>query len=154
MWIANQGREPDSGSVSPWPPGWPLSCAPARASSRCAAAAKRSGSWRTTTSCAAPSSVSSKRLGTRSSRQRTASRRSRRSARRRACGSCFRISSCPAWEGARCTTPRSEEHTSELQSRLHLVCRLLLEKKNNKYVLKLDQLFLHTAAHPGRDASV
>src|SRR5205809_5304002 len=28
------------------------------------------------------------------------------------------------------TTARSEEHTSELQSRLHLVCRLLLEKKN------------------------
>src|SRR5256884_573845 len=28
------------------------------------------------------------------------------------------------------TSPRSEEHTSELQSRLHLVCRLLLEKKN------------------------
>src|SRR2546429_7335272 len=27
--------------------------------------------------------------------------------------------------------PRSEEHTSELQSRLHLVCRLLLEKKKN-----------------------
>src|SRR5207253_9201407 len=27
---------------------------------------------------------------------------------------------------------RSEEHTSELQSRGHLVCRLLLEKKNNK----------------------
>src|SRR2546429_3593528 len=27
------------------------------------------------------------------------------------------------------TVPRSEEHTSELQSRLHLVCRLLLEKK-------------------------
>src|SRR2546429_3578590 len=26
---------------------------------------------------------------------------------------------------------RSEEHTSELQSRLHLVCRLLLEKTNN-----------------------
>src|SRR5216684_6802654 len=31
----------------------------------------------------------------------------------------------------RCGT-RSEEHTSELQSRLHLVCRLLLEKKKNK----------------------
>src|SRR2546429_3356405 len=31
----------------------------------------------------------------------------------------------PAW------LPRSEEHTSELQSRLHLVCRLLLEKKNH-----------------------
>src|SRR3989449_3252078 len=28
------------------------------------------------------------------------------------------------------TRKRSEEHTSELQSRLHLVCRLLLEKKN------------------------
>src|SRR5690625_5615489 len=28
--------------------------------------------------------------------------------------------------------PRSEEHTSELQSRGHLVCRLLLEKKNKK----------------------
>src|SRR3989442_11543724 len=28
--------------------------------------------------------------------------------------------------------PRSEEHTSELQSRPHLVCRLLLEKKKNK----------------------
>src|SRR5690554_7252683 len=27
---------------------------------------------------------------------------------------------------------RSEEHTSELQSRPHLVCRLLLEKKNSK----------------------
>src|SRR3712207_8714450 len=28
--------------------------------------------------------------------------------------------------------PRSEEHTSELQSRQYLVCRLLLEKKNKK----------------------
>src|SRR5712675_3349982 len=28
--------------------------------------------------------------------------------------------------------PRSEEHTSELQSRLHLVCRLLLEKQQKK----------------------
>src|SRR5436305_9777665 len=33
-----------------------------------------------------------------------------------------------AHEGAE--LPRSEEHTSELQSRPHLVCRLLLEKKN------------------------
>src|SRR2546422_4592194 len=35
---------------------------------------------------------------------------------------------------AECTLSRvgrSEEHTSELQSRLHLVCRLLLEKKKN-----------------------
>src|SRR5687768_17973594 len=30
------------------------------------------------------------------------------------------------------STTRSEEHTSELQSRLHLVCRLLLEKKKTK----------------------
>src|SRR5687768_18180259 len=35
---------------------------------------------------------------------------------------------------------RSEEHTSELQSRLHLVCRLLLEKKNT-------HLSVSTAAH-------
>src|SRR5439155_2141501 len=32
----------------------------------------------------------------------------------------------------RTSTGRSEEHTSELQSRGHLVCRLLLEKKKNK----------------------
>src|SRR5438309_4477190 len=30
---------------------------------------------------------------------------------------------------------RSEEHTSELQSQFHLVCRLLLEKKNKSYVV-------------------
>src|SRR2546422_7411576 len=37
-------------------------------------------------------------------------------------------------EGAQLTVDdRSEEHTSELQSRLHLVCRLLLEKKKKKY---------------------
>src|SRR5262249_58981930 len=46
-----------------------------------------------------------------------------------------------AWPGSRGTTrasaarawcPRSEEHTSELQSLTNLVCRLLLEKKNNR----------------------
>src|SRR4051794_41736527 len=31
-------------------------------------------------------------------------------------------------------TPRSEEHTSELQSPVHLVCRLLLEKKKNRNI--------------------
>src|SRR5207253_3863198 len=37
------------------------------------------------------------------------------------------------FQGAICTiNTRSEEHTSELQSRGHLVCRLLLEKKKNK----------------------
>src|SRR2546429_6434531 len=35
---------------------------------------------------------------------------------------------------------RSEEHTSELQSRLHLVCRLLLEKK--KHQLSANLLFI------------
>src|SRR2546429_2395718 len=37
-------------------------------------------------------------------------------------------------DGERSGAQRSEEHTSELQSRLHLVCRLLLAKKN-KYPL-------------------
>src|ERR1039458_10430622 len=36
--------------------------------------------------------------------------------------------SCP---GSSFSTPRSEEHTSELQSLRHLVCRLLLEKKKH-----------------------
>src|SRR2546429_6399577 len=34
------------------------------------------------------------------------------------------------------TGDRSEEHTSELQSRLHLVCRLLLEKKNMRETIR------------------
>src|SRR2546422_7137588 len=34
---------------------------------------------------------------------------------------------------------RSEEHTSELQSRLHLVCRLLLEKKKRDIAPSLDE---------------
>src|SRR3712207_8539715 len=37
---------------------------------------------------------------------------------------------------------RSEEHTSELQSRQYLVCRLLLEKKNKKSVSLNDSHFL------------
>src|SRR5256884_3499824 len=40
---------------------------------------------------------------------------------------------------------RSEEHTSELQSRLHLVCRLLLEKKKNPLALLRPR-----DAHPDR----
>src|SRR5205809_5257911 len=43
-----------------------------------------------------------------------------RCVRRRTLGGCNRLTHRPT---------RSEEHTSELQSRLHLVCRLLLEKK-------------------------
>src|SRR2546429_1540451 len=46
-------------------------------------------------------------------------------------------SSCPSTQRG---TPaaksfRSEEHTSELQSRLHLVCRLLLEKKKKQMIM-------------------
>src|SRR5438477_9886424 len=37
---------------------------------------------------------------------------------------------CLRWRCVRSTCPRSEEHTSELQSHVNLVCRLLLEKKN------------------------
>src|SRR2546422_1856872 len=61
------------------------------------------------------------------------------------CAPCRRCSATPTSRRHRCTPTcrpprssgctdsstreRSEEHTSELQSRLHLVCRLLLEKK-------------------------
>src|SRR6266511_2765582 len=38
----------------------------------------------------------------------------------------------PAWEGGGTTSTRSEEHTSELQSRENLVCRILLDKKKKK----------------------
>src|SRR5205809_3324349 len=38
---------------------------------------------------------------------------------------------------------RSEEHTSELQSRLHLVCRLLLEKKKKKKKNKSNQQIIN-----------
>src|SRR5690348_13747972 len=37
-------------------------------------------------------------------------------------------------ESSICVATRSEEHTSELQSPVHLVCRLLLEKKKQKYL--------------------
>src|SRR2546422_3283709 len=49
--------------------------------------------------------------------------------------SCARMASRTAseiWSATLSGCPRSEEHTSELQSRLHLVCRLLLEKKKKK----------------------
>src|SRR5699024_11524986 len=39
---------------------------------------------------------------------------------------------------------RSEEHTSELQSRFDLVCRLLLEKKNNKQTYKATHYTIQT----------
>src|SRR5436305_2299384 len=45
----------------------------------------------------------------------------------------------------RSTRGRSEEHTSELQSRPHLVCRLLLEKKNSLIQLFILQFALTTS---------
>src|SRR5205809_3265042 len=52
--------------------------------------------------------------------------------RRRRCSS----SACRYSASATACRPRSEEHTSELQSRLHLVCRLLLEKKKKKKMIQ------------------
>src|SRR6266487_6651169 len=52
---------------------------------------------------------------------RNGDRRTRRTTARR----CTRSPSCPS---------RSEEHTSELQSPVHLVCRLLLEKKKQTHL--------------------
>src|SRR2546422_5955200 len=46
----------------------------------------------------------------------------------------------PAFADANAGSMRSEEHTSELQSRLHLVCRLLLEKKKNTNVLTANRV--------------
>src|SRR2546430_8421771 len=45
--------------------------------------------------------------------------------------------SAGAYFGDAFTTTRSEEHTSELQSQSNLVCRLLLEKKKNKFKTSL-----------------
>src|SRR5687768_18089734 len=43
--------------------------------------------------------------------------------------------------------PRSEEHTSELQSRLHLVCRLLLEKKKKQKQKIIHNFNIHTKVY-------
>src|SRR2546429_7092806 len=45
------------------------------------------------------------------------------------------------------TDLRSEEHTSELQSRLHLVCRLLLEKKKQRTNLHIAYLHIYHYNH-------
>src|SRR2546422_5820476 len=48
----------------------------------------------------------------------------------------WRYSDWAGWSGGnQIRDSRSEEHTSELQSRLHLVCRLLLEKKKKQNVM-------------------
>src|SRR2546422_8435742 len=48
-----------------------------------------------------------------------------------------------------CAVFRSEEHTSELQSRLHLVCRLLLEKKKKQTRKHEHPLAQTPASHAG-----
>src|SRR3712207_6932864 len=75
---------------------------------------------------ALPISAVSGSRGVRRLRWQSAAGRARQAPRRR--------TGQPAWDRCPRTTPRacvrSEEHTSELQSRQYLVCRLLLEKKN------------------------
>src|SRR5690606_41673169 len=54
-----------------------------------------------------------------------------------------------SWRWTRCRGPRrrSEEHTSELQSRENLVCRLLLEKKKHRRRSNLTLNFLSSSHH-------
>src|SRR5438445_7488982 len=64
-----------------------------------------------------------------------------RHALRRRFQTCWHIGSCPCQSACRGdlhwgSISRSEEHTSELQSRQYLVCRLLLEKKKSKNQLQ------------------
>src|SRR5258707_11146503 len=68
--------------------------------------------------------------------------RSRKSSRSAGCGSLPRIRNrcAPRWFTAGRAATRSEEHTSELQSRQYLVCRLLLEKKKKKKKKRTQQL--------------
>src|SRR3712207_8078644 len=49
------------------------------------------------------------------------------------------------WADSDCWYARSEEHTSELQSRQYLVCRLLLEKKKKKEIWICHVTTLQTA---------
>src|SRR5690606_42028469 len=67
-------------------------------------------------------------------RKRSACRRGRQGSWRRLCGGPVDWSS---W----CGSLRSEEHTSELQSRENLVCRLLLEKKKKSLQSAADHMF-------------
>src|SRR3712207_7123995 len=50
----------------------------------------------------------------------------------------------PATATVRAEAERSEEHTSELQSRQYLVCRLLLEKKKNNHLVTGSQSDVYT----------
>src|SRR2546429_118874 len=66
----------------------------------------------------------------------------------------YQDTSCPIMPGkAHSNSNRSEEHTSELQSRLHLVCRLLLEKKKKHHCVAgaRPALTSHIGALRGQD---
>src|SRR5438552_13012732 len=56
----------------------------------------------------------------------------------------------PARHGGACRPGRSEEHTSELQSPDHLVCRLLLEKKKKTNTTNhtAQKQIIHAKSHP------
>src|SRR2546422_8368258 len=70
--------------------------------------------------------------------------RSRSRAGRAPCEARRRGPATPCASPLRSRAPaRSEEHTSELQSRLHLVCRLLLEKKKKKHLHDNNKPLLH-----------
>src|SRR3989442_646082 len=55
-----------------------------------------------------------------------------------------------SWKQINLIFPRSEEHTSELQSRPHLVCRLLLEKKKS-FVGRIRHDFHRTSTSQSQD---
>src|SRR5947208_10700050 len=72
--------------------------------------------------------------------------RARRS-RRRSCGA---SPSASATTSTTASDRRSEEHTSELQSPDHLVCRLLLEKKKKKPYINTTNTKPHSPRHDSR----
>src|SRR6266581_622963 len=82
--------------------------------------------------CGGPNSSPSRPI------RRAASSRSTPCSARSGVGKATRPGSCSSNKRSRCAarsrarSSRSEEHTSELQSPVHLVCRLLLEKKKKK----------------------
>src|SRR2546429_761517 len=63
------------------------------------------------------------------------------------CCASHRCQSCIDYYHVAAQTRRSEEHTSELQSRLHLVCRLLLEKKKKKHTSRKTIHRTHRTTH-------
>src|SRR5690606_42082786 len=87
---------------------------------------RRSSDLRST----APRSVPGRGATAKSARAITSSARSQVGRLRAASAPRMRVISTSSPKVA--SVSRSEEHTSELQSRENLVCRLLLEKKNNK----------------------